>query len=102
MAALRRELARFEPEILELSSQGHAKATEREVWRALAEYVRALDRALAGLMGILENLEQNEKSYRDTGVDGRSGFTRDKLAYDRDISELERLGTRLNRLFARY
>ena len=102
LAGLRDELAGLDPEIADLAEKGSAKATEREVLRVLLLYMRALDDAMAGLLLIFENLEEDESGYRDTGTDGRSGFTRDKLAYDHTLSELERLGTRLNRLFANY
>lgn len=102
LAGLRDEVAVVEPEIADLAAQGSAKATEREVQQVLLRYVRALDGAMAGLLLIFEKLEEDESGYRDTGADGRSGFTRDKLDYDHSLSELERLGTRLNRLFANY
>lgn len=99
---LKGELAELEPEVADLVRQGAAKATEREAQQALLDYVRALARAIGGLHLIFDNLEQDETGYRDAVVDGRSGFTRDKLAYDHVLSELERLGTRLNRLFESY
>ena len=102
LAALRDELARQEPEIIELAKEGPAKATEREVQQVLLDYLRALDRAIAALILIFENLQQDEAAYRDAGLDGRSRFSGDKLHYDHKLSELERLGTRLNRLFAGY
>ena len=102
LVGLRAELAGLDPEIQDLIAKGPAKATERELLQVLLLYMRALDRAAAGLLLIFENLERDESGYRDTGTDGRSGFTRDKLDYDHSLSELERLGTRLNRLFASY
>lgn len=102
LVGLREELTGLDPEIEDLIAKGPAKATEREVLQVLLRYMRALDRAMAGLLLIFENLERDESGYRDTGTDGRSGFTRDKLDYDHSLSELERLGTQLNRLFASY
>ena len=102
LAGLRTELAEQEPEIVRLADQGPAKATEREVRQVLLDYLRALDRAISALLLIFEKLEQDEASYREAGGDGRSDFSRDKLHYDHSLSELERLGTRLNRLFTSY
>lgn len=102
LKALRGDLAKLDTEVAVLVEEGAVKATEREVQHVLLDYVRALDKAVAGLLVIFENLQHDESAYRDTGADGRSGFTRDKLGYDRSLSELERLGTRLNRLFASY
>ena len=102
LALLQQELDRLVPEVQALLDEGVAKATQREVQHALLAYVEALGRAIAGLALIFRNLDQDEDAYRDTGPGGRSGFTRDKLDYDRSLQELERLGTRLNRLFAGY
>lgn len=99
---LRDELAGLDPELADLTNRGATKATEREVQQALLAYARGLRRAIDGLIVIFDRLEQDESVYRDTGADGRSGFTQDKLRYDHSLSELERLGTRLNRLFANY
>lgn len=99
---LRDELARQEPEIAGLAEERPVKVAERELQQALWDYLRALDRAIAALHGIFENLEQDESAYRDAGIGDRSRFSRDKLDYDHKRSELERLGTRLNRLFTSY
>lgn len=102
LALLRRDLAALETEIALLDQTGPPKTGEREIQRVLLDYTRALDRAVVGLSDILGNLEHDESGYRDTGSDGRSGFTRDKLRYDHSLLQLERLGTRLNRLFSNY
>lgn len=102
LAGLRDELARQEPEMVALVEEGSEKATERAVQQALLGYLRALDQAIAALLLIFENLQLDEAAYRDAGLDGRSRFASDKLNYDHKLSELERLGTRLNRLFAGY
>jgi hypothetical protein len=54
------------------------------------------------LATVFESLGRDESAYREPGPDGRSEFTRDKLHYDHLLLEMERLGTRLNRLFANY
>lgn len=99
---LRTELESLEPGLAELATEYAAKASERGIRKTLAEYLRALDSSIAGLVVILEHLVQDESAYRDVGDDGRSGFTRDKLRYDQSLSELQRLGTQLNRLFANF
>lgn len=102
LKALQDELATLETPITNLAKETPAKGAERELQQVLLEYTRALGKAIAGLDTIFEQLEQDESAYRDTGTSGRSGFTRDKLHYDHLLLELERLGTRLNRLFANY
>ena len=68
----------------------------------MVNYTQALGNAIARLKQIYENLQRDETAYRDAGTDSRSRFTVDKLDYDRLLAELERLGTRLNKLFANY
>jgi phosphoenolpyruvate carboxylase len=102
LADLQQELSRLDPQITALLEERAAKTTEREIRRVLLEYVRALNQAIGRLEFILRKLEKDENAYRDTGVDGRSGFTSDKLDYDHSLLELERLGTWLNRLFTSY
>lgn len=102
LKALRAELAHIEPPLAELAHDGAAKTSEREIQETLLCYMQALDQSMANLVVIFENLAQDENAYRAPGVDGRSGFTRHKLRYDQSLSELERYGTRLNRLFANY
>lgn len=102
LAKLAAELVGLGPEVATLDERNSPKATEREVQRVLADYLSALERAIDGLRMMLEKLAQDESAYRDAAADGRSDFTRDKLQYDHSLLELERLGTRLNRLFANY
>ena len=102
LATLRTELADLELGLPELPAEGGVKTTEREIHKTLLDYQRALDRSMSDLGVIFEHLADDESAYREPGTDGRSGFTRDKLSYDHSLIELERLGTRLNRLFARY
>jgi len=102
LTALRLELTELEPSLAELGADATTKTSEREIQATLLRYLQALDQSMANLVVIFENLSQNENAYREPDADGRSGFTRDKLRYDRSLSELERFGTRLNRLFANY
>lgn len=102
LKGLQDELAELDKQVAELGQVETSKAIEHELQQVLLEYLRALSKAIVGLDRIFVNLEQDEAAYRDTGTDGRSRFTHDKLHYDHVLSELERLGTRLNRLFSHY
>lgn len=102
LRALRAECTDIEPRLAELAADGTAKTTEREIQKTLLRYLHALDQSMANLLVIFERLAQDENAYRESGTGGRSGFTSDKLSYDQSLSELERFGTRLNRLFANY
>jgi chromosome segregation ATPase len=96
------ELGALAMRLTDVDQGGSARGTERELRPMLQDYTQALSAAIAELRDIYLNLEQDEREYRDTGPDGRSRFTRDKLHYDHLLSELERLGTRLNKLFSNY
>ena len=102
LVGLRAELAGYEREITDLVEAGPMKATDREIHRVLLDYLRVLDGAINDLFAIFDNLQRDETRYRDVGADGHSRFSNDKRLYDRHLSELERLGTRLNRLFTSY
>jgi len=69
---------------------------------ALSEYVATLDTAIAELKGICTQLLQDEDAYRDTPKGEQSAFNRDKVHYDRVLLRLEKMGSRLNRLFSRF
>lgn len=99
---LHEELATLDTQVTALSPKDLATGADRELQQVLLEYIRVLSKTIAGLQGIFGNLEQDESGYRETGADGCSRFTGDKLRYDHLLLELERLGTRLNRLFANY
>ena len=99
---LQGELAALESQISDPESNTPVTGADRELRQALLEYTRYLNRAVDGLENICANLEQDEVAYRRLRADGRSGFTADKLNYDHRLSELERLGTRLEKIFASY
>jgi len=102
LKALRDELTSLETEIKDPEKNTPVTGADRELRQALLEYTRYLNQAVAGLDNICEKLEQDEAAYRTLRTDGRSSFTADKLNYDHLLSELERLGTRLDRLFSNY
>jgi hypothetical protein len=102
LQGLREELAILEGHITGLAQADDAKGVDRETRQVLLEYTRSLSQTVAGLETIFAGLEQDESAYRDPGPESRSRFTEDKLQYDHLLSQLERLGTRLNRLFSNY
>ena len=102
LKGLQDELVTLKLQIKDMTRNEATKGRDRELQQVLSDYAEALGQAIAGLDLIFTNLRQDESAYRDTGVDGRSGFTRDKVQYDHLLATLERLGTRLNRLFANY
>ena len=99
---LQGELAALESQISDPEKNAPVTGADRELRQALLEYTRYLNRAVNGLENICANLEQDEVAYRRLRADGRSRFTADKLNYDHRLSELERLGTRLEKLFTNY
>lgn len=102
LVGLRVELVALEEQITDLAHNNRGDGADRELNRVLLDYTRALGKAIVELEKIVQNLEQDELAYRDTGIDSRSRFSRDKVRYDHLLSELVRLGTRLNRLFSAY
>jgi hypothetical protein len=97
------ELAALEAEI-KVPPEENTPVTgaDRELQQALLEYAAYLSKAMAGLENICRSLEQDEAAYRSLREDGRSRFSADKLDYDHILSELERQGTKLDRLFSNY
>jgi len=102
LRGLQDELGTIESEIMDPEKNTPVTGADRELRQTLLEYTRYLIKAVNGLENICENLEQDEAAYRALRQDGRSGFTADKLEYDHLLSELERQGTRLDRLFSNY
>jgi hypothetical protein len=74
----------------------------QDLQRVLLDYCAALAQVIAGLAGICHNLAQDEPGYRQIDAGGRSRFSRDKVNYDYALGDLEKLGNKLNRLFAAY
>jgi hypothetical protein len=98
----REELIRLEAQIADPRQQMPTTGADRELRRALLEYTGALIDAVGRLGNICNHEGQDEAGYRALGNDGRSNFTRDKMDYDQSLSELERVGTRLEKLFSNY
>ena len=96
------ELATLEQQIADPNRVTLTTGADRELRNALSGYTRALAKSVEELRVICSGLEQDEVAYRKLGEDGRSRFTADKLIYDQRLLELERLGTRLEKLFSNY
>ena len=100
--ALAVELLDLESQIAGVELMDNGRVVERQARDVLLTYTQVLYKVVVQLATIFESLRQDESAYREPGSDGRSEFTRDKLHYDHLLLEMERLGTRLNRLFANY
>jgi hypothetical protein len=98
----REELIRLEAQIADPRQQTPVTGADRALRKALLEYTGALIDAVGRLGKICTQVGEDEAGYRKPGDDGRSPFTRDKLDYDHMLSELERVGTRLEKLFSNY
>ncbi|MCU7841735.1 MAG: hypothetical protein KZQ94_20465 [Candidatus Thiodiazotropha sp. (ex Troendleina suluensis)] len=69
---------------------------------SLIEYTRILSQVISGLKSICNQLKDEEDDYRSSTDNGQSRFLQDKVKYDYSIRELERIGTKLNKLFSTY
>ncbi|MCU7879073.1 MAG: hypothetical protein KZQ84_20210 [Candidatus Thiodiazotropha sp. (ex Lucinoma borealis)] len=69
---------------------------------SLIEYTRILSQVISGLKSICSQLKDEEDDYRSSADNGQSRFLQDKVQYDYSIRELERIGTKLNKLFSTY
>ncbi|MEL0586013.1 MAG: hypothetical protein AAES65_14165 [Candidatus Thiodiazotropha sp. (ex. Lucinoma kazani)] len=69
---------------------------------SLIEYTRILSQVISGLKSICSQLKDEEDDYRSSADNGQSRFLQDKVKYDYSIRELERIGTKLNKLFSNY
>jgi hypothetical protein len=99
---LRGRISRLEEDISGIGNDELSSRGAGELHRALLEYTRVLTLTIAGLTEMCRRLAENEKGYRNVAADGRSRFIQDKIGYDHAISELERVGLRLNKLFSTY
>ena len=91
-----------ERRIAECDPRERAARGSEELQRLMLRYTAALDRAITRLAGMCDNLAQDERGYRKAATGNLSSFNHDKVGYDHALSELENLGSRLNRLFANY
>ncbi|MEW8316296.1 MAG: hypothetical protein AB2669_20570 [Candidatus Thiodiazotropha endolucinida] len=70
--------------------------------QTLIDYTQTLNRAISQLRSICGHLNNNEEDYRSANESGQPTFNQDKVDYDYTIRELERIGTKLNKLFSTY
>jgi hypothetical protein len=69
---------------------------------SLSQYAATLSTAITQLHSMCHALWRDEAGYRATSGEGRSAFHRDMIQYDHVLMQLDKLGSRLNQLFARY
>jgi uncharacterized protein YukE len=100
--AIQNELDALESQIRQPNEERPVTGADRQLRNALLDYTQNLNRAVNSLESICSGLGQDQAAYRKVRADGRSQFTADKLEYDQLLSELERRGTRLEKLFANY
>ncbi len=96
------ELEDLERRVLNTDRSERATRGADELQAVLLDYIRVLFKVVAGLASICGQLEHDEPAYREVNANGGSSFNRDKVEYDYALNELERVGTRLNRLFSSY
>ncbi len=101
LAQLGQELARLGPQIAGQTSApgGHRVEPLRD---ALLDYTQSLSRVVTALQAMCGRLAEDAAGYRKSPPQGQSAFNRDKVEYDYALREMERLGTRLNKLFASF
>lgn len=73
-----------------------------QIRTTLLEYTRVLQEVIHSLRSICHRLGAGEKGYRGDSGAGPSRFNRDKIRYDHSRQQLERVGTRITRLFSTY
>ncbi|MCU7931818.1 MAG: hypothetical protein KZQ90_13540 [Candidatus Thiodiazotropha sp. (ex Codakia rugifera)] len=73
-----------------------------DLHNSLIEYTHILSQVISALESICSHLKDDEDEYRSSIKNGQSRFLQDKVNYDYSIRELERIGTKLNKLFSTY
>ena len=99
---LRTELSTLEGSILDAGKKERAPRAAEQLPQALIEYTRLLREVIDSLTVICQKLMEDDKGYREVSDAGGSPFSQDKIRYDYSIRQLERLGSRLNKLFSSY
>ncbi len=92
----------LEQGIINIDHSERATRGADELQDVLLSYIRALLKVISGLAGMCGQLEYDEQAYRDVDASGSSRFNHDKVQYEYALHELERWGSRLNRLFSSY
>lgn len=102
LSELQVQLADLEKQVAECGGKERTSRGPEELQRVMLEYIHVLERVVRVLSDINARLAGEEPGYREVDDSGKSPFTRDKIEYERGVSEMEYLGNRLNRLFSTY
>ncbi|MCU7905866.1 MAG: hypothetical protein KZQ76_08400 [Candidatus Thiodiazotropha sp. (ex Epidulcina cf. delphinae)] len=97
---LQGELAELERQIHDVSDSDLPMRSTADLYECLTKYTGTLRQVIAELKSICSFFKNKDKAYQDSSDADQSRLNRDKVAYDYSIRELERLGTKLNKLFS--
>ena len=96
------ELAKLTTAISAIGEHEKRVRSGEQMRTTLLEYTQTLGDVIRGLSSICHKLGGNEKGYRSDSGKGPSPFNQDKIRYDQSRQQLERVGTRINKLFSSY
>ncbi|MFI0374893.1 MAG: hypothetical protein ACH253_01860 [Candidatus Thiodiazotropha sp.] len=99
---LQDELAGLVEQISSVAEDDLPLRNAAELQQTLIDYTQTLKQAISQLRSICGYLKSDEEDYRSTKESDQPTFSRDKVDYDYTIRELERIGTKLNKLFSTY
>ncbi|MCU7935496.1 MAG: hypothetical protein KZQ99_11530 [Candidatus Thiodiazotropha sp. (ex Dulcina madagascariensis)] len=99
---LQAELAELERQIHNISDSDLPMRSAADLYECLTEYTRTLHQVITELKSICGFFKNKDQSLQDSADGGQSRLNQDKVAYDYSIRELERLGTKLNKLFSSF
>ena len=102
LQGLEERAARREAEIPEHGDERQSSRAKEQIRELLLEYTRTLLDAIVRLKGMCLNLDQDGDRYRDAAGKEKSRFSRDKVEYEYTLQQLERLGRKLDKIFASY
>ena len=97
-----KELVGLDEQIAGTTAEERVSHGSDQLHQILIDYTHTLHDVIAHLQDICRKLREDEEEYRTLDAKGQSRFNRDKIAYDHSIIQLERLGTKLNKLFSTY
>ena len=99
---LRGTLARLTTDVTNISEEEKRVRCADQMCTTLLEYIQTLGEVIGILSSICHKLGRDEKAYRRNTGKGSSPFGQDKIRYDQSRQKLERVGTRITKLFATY
>jgi len=97
-----RKLDELEAELGNLTAADCPPRSGLHLKKSLIQYCGVLRETALALRRICTNLAEDEPDYRSAPATGLSRFNQDKVKYDDCKSELERLGSSLNKAFRNY